>query len=334
MNDTGKIGIGPMSIEIIDAIIDYANIKNKPVMLIASRNQIDCEELGGGYVGKLNTETFAKRVMDRDIGNMVQICRDHSGPYLNAAEKGLTYEDAMSKTLISLQADIDSGFDLLHIDTSACPDPYTAAEKMFKLALDAETQIEFEFGSEENVGIAASPEKFEQDVKFAKQFVTPRFVVGQTGTLVKSTFQVGQFSETAVTRLVEIANEYGVGLKEHNADYLSSATINHHFNLGVAACNIAPEFGVVQTRTITDLAIIHNCLAELDAFYKRVLAGGKYEKWAWTWFTDHYKYMSTGHYFFTSREYQFLIDALIAKGVNVDDKIRQEIFKLLDNYIP
>ena len=36
-----KIGIGPMSSEVIEAVYKYSSINNKELMLIASKNQID-----------------------------------------------------------------------------------------------------------------------------------------------------------------------------------------------------------------------------------------------------------------------------------------------------
>ena len=44
------LGVGPMSKNCIDAAIEIANDEHIPIMLIASRRQIDSEELGGGYV--------------------------------------------------------------------------------------------------------------------------------------------------------------------------------------------------------------------------------------------------------------------------------------------
>jgi hypothetical protein len=39
------------------------------------------------------------------------------------------------------------------------------------------------------------------------------------------------------------AGTYGVGLKEHNADYLSDILYMHPV-FGITAVNVAPEFGV------------------------------------------------------------------------------------------
>jgi len=49
------LGVGPMSKNCIDASIELSDKYSVPLMLIASRRQIDSEELGGGYVENCNT---------------------------------------------------------------------------------------------------------------------------------------------------------------------------------------------------------------------------------------------------------------------------------------
>ena len=71
-----------MSTNVIDSICDYASKNNKKIMLIASRNQIECEDLGGGYVNNFTTQEYSKYVKKRDIKKNVIMCRDHTGPFL------------------------------------------------------------------------------------------------------------------------------------------------------------------------------------------------------------------------------------------------------------
>jgi len=44
------LGVGPMSVNCVDASIEIADKNNIPLMLIASRRQVDAECFGGGYV--------------------------------------------------------------------------------------------------------------------------------------------------------------------------------------------------------------------------------------------------------------------------------------------
>ena len=56
------LGAGPMSKNCVLSAINLANQKNVPIILIASRRQIECEEFGGGYVNNWSTEEFSNFV--------------------------------------------------------------------------------------------------------------------------------------------------------------------------------------------------------------------------------------------------------------------------------
>ena len=59
------LGVGPMSKNVVDTAIDIANKYRVPIMLIASRRQIECKALGGGYCNNWSTEEFSKYVKKR-----------------------------------------------------------------------------------------------------------------------------------------------------------------------------------------------------------------------------------------------------------------------------
>ena len=56
------LGIGPMSKNCVQATLELSKDDDYPVMFIASRNQVDADELGGGYVNGWNQFNFAKEV--------------------------------------------------------------------------------------------------------------------------------------------------------------------------------------------------------------------------------------------------------------------------------
>ncbi len=60
------LGIGPMSKNCVDVVTDLANDYNIPIMLIASRRQIESKELGSGYVNNWSTEEFSKYIIEKD----------------------------------------------------------------------------------------------------------------------------------------------------------------------------------------------------------------------------------------------------------------------------
>ena len=56
------LGVGPMSLNCVKAAIRVSNKFSFPLMLIASRRQIDSEIHGRGYVNNWSTEEFSNYV--------------------------------------------------------------------------------------------------------------------------------------------------------------------------------------------------------------------------------------------------------------------------------
>ena len=121
------LGIGPMSKNCVQATLELSKEDDYPVMFIASRNQVDLDELGGGYVNGWNQFTFAQAVKEvaDEIGydNMYYLCRDHGGPWQRDKERNdhLPTEEAMNLGKQSYIGDIEAGFDLLMIDPTKDP---------------------------------------------------------------------------------------------------------------------------------------------------------------------------------------------------------------------
>ena len=65
---------------------------------------------------------------------------------------------------------------------------------------------------------------------------------------------VGHFDPENAERLCQIARKYGLGFKEHNADYLPMDILEMHPGLGITSANVAPEYGVVETKELINLS--------------------------------------------------------------------------------
>ena len=109
------LGIGPMSENLIEAVFLLAKQKDFPVMFIASRNQVDADEFGGGYVCSWNQDTFR-----RDIAKIAEkcgyqglyyLCRDHGGPWQRDKERNdkLPVREAMELGKRSYLYDLKAG---------------------------------------------------------------------------------------------------------------------------------------------------------------------------------------------------------------------------------
>lgn len=317
-----KLGFGPMSPLIIDIMAGYAVKHERPLMIIASRNQVDTDS---GYV---MTTAELTRQLENYPRTHLRLCRDHCGPYFLDSERTLSLSQAVEATKKTIATDIANGFDLIHIDTSRCDNPYQVAEELFNYALKINPDIVFEFGTEENVGVAAGVKKFKDDVEFIRQFPNVEFVVAQTGSLTYEDRQAGKFDYDAVVELVNYAESAGVKLKEHNADYLSAEEIQLRRSAGVHALNIAPQLGIIQTRTLLHLATMY---AEDNKDFKNaVIASNKWKKWTKSRKQD-LQALVAGHYCFNTDAYYNLVSRINRKH-NFEETVKTNIEQCLDLY--
>ncbi|WP_239734622.1 class II D-tagatose-bisphosphate aldolase, non-catalytic subunit [Mammaliicoccus sp. G-M28] len=281
------IGIGPMSKNCVQAALEVSKEKDFPIMFIASRNQVDAEEFGGGYVNGWNQFTFVdavKEVSDKiAYDNYYYMCRDHGGPWQRDKERNdhLEPEKAMSLGKKSYIADIEAGFSLLMIDPTK--DPFevgkvipleTVIERTVELIEFCEEErkkrnlpeIGYEVGTEETNGGLTSTETYEKFILRLKEELEtrnlplPTFIVGQTGTLTRKTEQVGEFNFNNAKELAKMAKRYGVGLKEHNGDYLDDISLLEHIPSKITATNVAPQYGTEETRAYLKLAKLESRL--------------------------------------------------------------------------
>lgn len=283
------VGIGPMSPNLLQASFELARDYDFPLMFIASRNQVDKDELGGGYVNGWNQKTFAadiKKVADKvGFNGLYYLCRDHGGPWQRDEERNahLPVEEAMKLAKESYLADIEAGFDLLMIDPTK--DTFQMGkvvdlDKVITWTVElleyCETErkkrnlpeIAYEVGTEETNGGLTSTDKYEffiqrlQEELSKRDLPMPTFIVGQTGTLTRLTEQVGHWNYANAIDLAKMAAKYGVGLKEHNADYMNDETLLLHNPSHITASNVAPQYGTEETRAYLKLVRVEQRLAK------------------------------------------------------------------------
>ncbi len=282
------LGIGPMSPALIQACFELGKEKDLPLMFIASRNQVDADEFGAGYVNNWDQFRFAAdlKAMAEKVGfdGDYFLCRDHGGPWQRDKERKdhIPEAEAMKLARRSYEVDMDAGFDLLHIDPTK--DPYVVG-KVIDIELVLSRTVElirfceayrkthnlkeffYEVGTEEtNGGLTdiAAYEGFIVELNkrlAAESLPQPLFIVGQTGTLTRLTKNVGNFNDVQSKELSEISTRHGVGLKEHNGDYLPDEILLKHPGLGITAMNVAPAYGTIETRAYLKLAEVEKDLA-------------------------------------------------------------------------
>lgn len=307
-----SLAVGPMSPEVIEAVFRFSHYHRKPLMLIASKNQIDWN---GGYVNGWTTEQYMRYVNDQKKkypDSAVLICRDHCGPGFNG-------NDDLDDVYKTIASDLQHGFGLIHIDFCHYKGTYeerlNESKKAIEFCLKTKPDIVLEIGTDENTGINYSVpamEEIEREIGFFTAFCQPRFFVVQTGSLVKEINQVGNFNKNFVEKIAPFVRAKGMQLKEHNADYLPKEELRLRHGL-VDALNIAPQLGVVQTQTV-----LAKCLAygvRFDDFADEVYTGGKWKKWlhANTAENKMLCVMIAGHYHFKGDGYKRIIRELEAR---------------------
>lgn len=363
------LGVGPMSVNCVDATIELANEHEVPILMIASRRQIDSVEFGGGYVNNWTTEDFARYVTDKDKKGKILLARDHGGPWQSIKEKEekLGLRRAMDSAKLSYRADIAAGFQVLHIDPSVdihgSPDVDEVLDRVFDLyefcwsqAQQAGQEIIFEVGTEEQSGSTNSQEELDYTLNAIKKFCTqnkipqPTFVVIQCGTRVMEMRNVGSFdspirvaneipAEIQLPKMIEICNRHGIFMKEHNTDYLSDEGLQWHPRLGIHAANVAPEFGVAETTALVSVLETNGLAKIAERFLKIAYDSNKWDKWMLdnTTATDKDRSLIAGHYVFSKPEVKELkIEAakeLERKGILLEEHLKQQVKQSILRYL-
>jgi len=320
-----KIYIGPMSKNIVDSIIGFCEEENECVGLIPSRRQI---EYSGGYVYNWKTKEFASYIKTQTSKIMLQ--RDHGGRLQGSPG---------CDDLASFREDALSGFNLIHID------PWKKFNSIGELVEETASNIEvcnsanpdcnYEVGTEEAIHKYTSEEldifltalQKRLGVELWKKI---KFAVIQAGTRIVGTQNVGTFDEERCIQMIEVCRNHGLLSKEHNGDYLSDKQIRLRFSLGLDGLNIAPEFGVDETKLILNELDDNN----RDKFYNLCLESARWVKW----FPPGFKpgeenkeqiIQASGHYVFSHPEFQEIKNSVPA----ADKKIKTFFKRKLSNLI-
>lgn len=356
------LGIGPMSENFLRASLEISKERDFPLMYIASRNQVDSYSLGGGYVFNSDQKLFREKIeticQEIDYDNVYYLCRDHGGPWQRDKERAdhLPEEQAMALAKESYKEDILNGFDLLHIDPTKDPDEMCKVvdiDVVFRRTIELieyceqvrkeygiEKEIAYEVGTEETSGGLTSLDTYEGFIKRIKEYTEehglpmPIFIVGQTGTLTRLTKNVGHFNYENSKILSTVAKKYGVGLKEHNGDYLSESKLLAHLPLGITAMNVAPAFGTIETRALLELLDVEDKFSEMgeikdpsdlrETLTKASIDSGKWKKWL----TDEVDMSDLEN---LNEQTKVQITELCGHYTYSNPEVEQEIIKLYNN---
>lgn len=327
-----KIGIGPMSSEVIEAVYKYSSINNKELMLIASKNQIDHN---GGYVNNWNTKEYSnylKSMQMKYTNAKIKICRDHCGPGFNGKQN-------INDVYKTIDSDIENNFDLIHVDFSKAKKNYKQILKLSKEAIlyikKIKPEVEIEIGTDENFAQKLSSiniKEFLNEMDYFLEFMDPEYFVVPTGSLVMEDNQFGFFNHKFIKSVYQRIKKRPILLKEHNADYLNSESIKLRKEF-ISALNIAPQFGVFQTKFVIDECVKFGI--DTTNFLNKCYESQKWEKWLLNSDSkDVYKCsIIAGHYNFQDKSYKVILDNLNKIHGDFNKKIVDAHYEIIDHYV-
>ena len=314
-----KVFIGPMTLNVVDSVKKF-NDKNNFFGLVPSRRQIECSSMGSGYVNNWSTEDFKKYT-----GNTV-VLRDHAGP-----GQGSRLDDGTH----SLEADINSGINFIHIDPwKSCKSISEAIDSTINLinfCTDINSNCYFEVGTESSIypydknELETFLSGLEKNLK--SNFDKLVYGVVQSGTQVLALGNIGKFDFEKSKLMCDTVHKFGLLAKEHNSDYLSAEEIKNRIDAGVDSFNIAPELGVLETKTI--LSLLSSDKNLLEQFKSLAYESKKWEKWV-----NHKPSVLEatticGHYVLSTKEFLEIKNSL--NDPNFDNVISSEIDRKLKN---
>lgn len=317
-----KYYIGPMSKNIVDAIIEFHEETNNSIGFIPSRRQI---EHNGGYVNKWTTAEFSQYV-----NNRLPIMRDHAGPNQGHIED-TGYE--------SLTHDCNN-FNMIHIDPwikyPKYKDGLQHTIEMIEFIYKHNSKIKYEIGTEESIR-RFEPEELDMllndlHVRLEEKiFAQIKYVVIQSGTSLEENLNTGNYNSTRLKQMVKVVKRYNKLTKEHNGDYLPINLIKEKFTLGLDAINIAPEFGQIETKVYLDK--IKNEKPELlGLLYGICYNSDKWKKWVSKDFNPLVQKEELinicGHYVLSNSNFQRIKDEFPNIDINIKNKIKTKLNEL------
>ena len=330
MENLPKLFIGPLSKNIVDAVIEESILNNEIIGLIPSRRQIDTNN---GYVNHWNSKEFIEYVRSKSDNIIIQ--RDHGGPL-----QGINDDDGYE----SIINDSKNEFNLIHIDPwKKYPDIQEAAEvtaDLIKTSSEFSSKSFYEVGTEEAIR-KYSFQELEEFLEILKdnlqeKFKRIKFAVIQSGTGLEINKNIGSYNQKKSSEFMKVCKKFKLLSKEHNGDYLKVNDIKNWFHLGLNAINIAPEFGFIETKCILEDIKERADKDSYQKLFEICYESKKWEKWIpekkVNYFYQNNKnvFIHTAcHYVFANPAVQEIINKNEEINLKINPTLRKKIRELL-----
>ena len=302
-NRVALLAVCPNSEAVTRAALLAGKQANAPVLFAATLNQVDND---GGYTGWTQCDliTFSNEFATKnDIDTPILACLDHGGPWLKDkhAKLGLSLDETMDEVKKSLEACLDAGYALLHIDPTidrsiSTNDPIPidiVVKRTIELILHAENyrklhnlpKIDYEVGTEEVHGGLANLSSFEffleqLDEELKKINLSdswPCFVVGKVGTDLHTTY----FEPKMARDLTERTLKFNAMVKGHYSDYVDNP--EDYPLSGMGGANVGPEFTEEEYFALQELIKLEKKIGKdsmlTEALEVAVKESNRWQKW-------------------------------------------------------
>ena len=302
-----KFYIGPMSKNVVDAVIEFTEETGNKIGFIPSRRQV---EYNGGYVNNWTTKEFSEYVNGR-----VPIERDHGG-----AGQGYTDDDGVK----SFETDAEY-LDIIHIDPwKKYPNLYDGINETsvnMNMIYKKNPKVLFEIGTEEAIR-QFTPDELNELIRSMSDyefFENIKYAVVQSGVGIDlgNRVNTGKYDEARLSEFIDVCKYWNILSKEHNGDYLSNQEMKDKFSVGLDAINIAPEFGQFET-----LCYLEEMGDDIEDYYKICYDSKRWEKWVSSDFIPNKNKKELikicGHYVLSDEAFKNI-------KPNIDEKIKSAI---------
>lgn len=295
------LAVCPNSEAVTRAALEAAREANAPLFFAATLNQVD---LDGGYTG-WTPATLARFVADERIrlGIRVPVVLglDHGGPWKKDlhARNRLSYEATFQAVLRAIEACLDAGYGLLHLDPTVdlelppgTPVPIPRiVDRTVALLQHAETYrqqrrlppVAYEVGTEEVGGGLQAEARMAEfldrlwTVLDREGLPHPVFVVGDIGTRLDT----HTFDFERARRLDALVRRYGALIKGHYTDGVDRLDL--YPQAGIGGANVGPGLAAIEFEAL-EVLVAEAHRRKLPVTFDRairqaVIESGRWQKW-------------------------------------------------------
>lgn len=140
-----------------------------------------------------------------------------------------------------------------------------------------------------------------------------------------------------IKNICNTALSNGIYVKVHNTDYLKKNLLEMFPSLKISAANVAPEFGVCETKNFINILEKHYLFNLENDFLEMAYNSNKWKKWVMlgSQISPRDKAILAGHYVFSDEKFLRIKEKaqINIKYINIDEYLKASVKNCIMNYI-